>query len=426
MMKKPDSVLKEVLEKIKPSEKEIKEMEISAEEVLYKIKKKINSLKIKADIFIGGSFAKHTVIKKDKYDVDIFLRFDKKYQKDISELTEKILKGVKNVLKIHGSRDYFRIKIKPGFFVEIIPVIKVKNPKESDNITDLSYSHVRYINKKIKNTKISDEILLAKSFCHAHECYGAESYIQGFSGYSLELLVYHYGSFLKFLKAMAKFNLKDKLVIDLEKLYKNKQEVLMDMNSSKLQSPLILVDPTYKQRNATAALSREMFEKFQKACKSFLKNPCVKFFEQERIDLEKTRENSSKKKFEFILLKTETSKQEGDVAGSKLLKFYNHLSKEIERFFEIKERRFEYSDGKSARYFFVVKPRKEILFDGPNVKDLKNCARFKKEHKKTYVRKSKLYAKEKISWNIKDFIRKWKSKNSCKIKDMSILSLKIV
>jgi len=52
--------------------------------------------------------------------------------------------------------------------------------------------------------KILDEIRIAKAFCYANNCYGAESYISGFSGYALELLVYHYKSFLKFIKSMVK------------------------------------------------------------------------------------------------------------------------------------------------------------------------------------------------------------------------------
>ena len=59
------------------------------------------------------------------------------------------------------------------------------------------------------------------------------------------------------------------------------------MNSSKLTSPIILVDPTYKQRNALAALSEETFEKFKQASKKFLKNPSIKYFEIVKWDLEK-------------------------------------------------------------------------------------------------------------------------------------------
>ena len=126
-----------------------------------------------------------------------------------------------NISVVHGSRDYFRLKISPDFFIELIPVKKVKNPKESENITDLSYSHVNYIKRKVKSKKVLDEIRIAKAFCYATKCYGAESYIKGFSGYALELLVYYYKGFMKFIKAMEKA--KEKIVIDIEKDYKNKQ-----------------------------------------------------------------------------------------------------------------------------------------------------------------------------------------------------------
>ena len=60
------------------------------------------------------------------------------------------------------------------------------------------------MNKKVRSKKILDEIKIAKAFCHANNCYGAESYINGFSGYGLELLVYYYGGFLRFIKAVSK------------------------------------------------------------------------------------------------------------------------------------------------------------------------------------------------------------------------------
>ncbi|MFH1801580.1 MAG: nucleotidyltransferase domain-containing protein, partial [archaeon] len=286
MTKKIDSILKEVLEKIEPPKEELKFINESLRDFLERIRKRIEVLKINAEVFVGGSFAKGTVIKKDYYDVDVFVRFDKKYKdEEISVLTKKILKDIKGVLVVHGSRDYFRVKINSYFFIEVIPVTKIAKSSEARNITDLSYSHVKYVNKKIKSKKVLDEIKIAKAFCHAKKCYGAESYINGFSGYGLELLVYHYGSFLKFIKAASK--MENKEVVDIEKHYKNKPTVLMDLNGSKLHSPIILIDPTHKQRNALAALSDETFEKFREECKKFLKNPSIKSFEIEKTDLEK-------------------------------------------------------------------------------------------------------------------------------------------
>jgi len=441
--KKINSILKEVLKKVEPSKEDLEIIENSLKDFKLRFEKKLKSLRINAEVFVGGSFAKNTVIKKDNYDLDLFIRFDKKHDnREISNLTAKALKGFKNVSKIHGSRDYFRIKIGPTFFIELIPVKKIKSLKEAENITDLSYSHVRYINKKInaKNSKnfgatksknqkdfvgskkILDEIRIAKAFCYANNCYGAESYIQGFSGYALELLIYHYKSFVKFANAVVK--MQDKVVIDIEKHYRNKQVALMDINTAKLDSPIVLVDPTYKSRNALAALSDETFNRFKLACKKFLKSPSIKLFEIEKIDLNRIKADAKKKKYEFLLIETKTNKQEGDVAGSKLLKFHRHLSTEIEDFFHVKKKGFNYNGKKAGRYFFVVKNKGEIIRTGPYLKDKKHVAKFKKKHKKTFSDKGRIHAKKKINFTLKDFVNTWKTNNRKKLREMNISDLK--
>jgi tRNA nucleotidyltransferase (CCA-adding enzyme) len=424
--KREKSILKEILEKTKPSEEELKNIKNNVNAFSKDIKEKLKKSKIDAEIFVGGSFAKGTVIKKGKYDVDVFIRYDKKYKnEEISLITAKILGQSKNISVIHGSRDYFRISYGDNFFIELIPVKKIKNPKEYENITDLSYLHVKYINKKIKQKNILDEIKLAKAFCYANGCYGAESYIHGFSGYSLELLVYYYKGFEKFVKAMTKVG-KEKLIIDIEKQFKNKKDVLLDLNSSKLNSPIILIDPTYKQRNVLAALNKETFEKFQKSCVEFIKNPSIKQFEVKKTDIEKIKEDSLKKSSEFILIIAETSKPDGDVAGSKLLKFYNYLEKEISRFFIVKNKGFEYSESNNARYFFVAEKKKEIIYSGPYVNDKQNCEKFKNEHKNVYEKARRLYAKESMTLSLKDFLEKWKAKNAKIIQGMYITDLKLI
>ena len=425
MPKNINALLKEVLTEIKPSEKEMKGMENSTLALLKKIKGNMQGKKINADIFVGGSAAKATMIKKDPYDIDIFIRFDKKYKNEIlSDLTEKILRGIGRNVRIHGSRDYFKIKFREKVFFEIVPVKRIQNPREAENVTDLSYSHVNYIKKKIKSEKLLDEIRLAKAFCYANNAYGAESYVRGFSGYGLELLVYHYGSFLKFVREIAK--IKEKTVIDIEKHHKNKDRILMDLNEAKLQSPIILVDPTYKQRNVLAALSAETLENFQKACRLFLQNPKISFFKQRPINTEKLRADSKNKGYDFIVLKITTNKQEGDVAGSKLLKFYRHIREELEKFYDIKENGFEYKNGKSAQGFFAVKRKPLILVIGPMVNDIKNTNRFKSAHKSVFIKNNRLYSKKANSLPIKSFIEFWKKKNRKRMKDMSIIKMELV
>ncbi len=438
MKKKINEILKKVLQKINCEDKNLlikKELRI----FLQTIKKEISSKKIQAEVFVGGSFAKSTVINKKIHDIDVFIRFSNKYEeKDFQHLTKNILSKYKDIKMVHGSRDYYQLKVNDFLVIEIVPVLKVNNPKQARNITDLSYSHVRYVrsktnslapyskrNKKIKSKKALDEIKLAKAFCEAKGVYGAESYIKGFSGYSLELLIIHYKTFMNFLKKISEAG-KDKIIIDIEKNYKNKNQILMDLNESKLGSPIILIDPTYKQRNALAALSEESFRKFQEDAKKFIKNPSEKDFEIQKIDLEKIKKQAQKKKLEFSLIEIKTNKQEGDIAGSKLLKFYNHFTKETTPFFEIKDRGFNYNNKKSSRFFFVAKAKKEIISEGPLLKDKKNVIRFKKAHKKTFNKNGKIFAKQNINFSLNQFVNHWKKKNSRKLKEMDIIDLKVV
>ncbi len=419
-----NSVLKKVLEQTTPPKDKLEEMENSLKKFLVELKKRIKKEKLDVEVFVGGSFAKKTMIKKKEYDVDIFLRFGKDYENaKLSKLAGQILKGIPK-RKIHGSRDYFEVKVNKDLFFEIIPVRKVRSSKESENITDLSYSHVNYVRKKLRSKKILEDIKIAKAFCYANKFYGAESHIGGFSGYSLELLIYHYGSFVKFLKALHK--VKDKVVIDIERQFKNKREILMDLNAAKLNSPIILVDPTYKHRNVLAALTSDTFSKFQREASNFLKNPNEIAFTEKKFNYEKISKEAKRKKLEFALIKIGTKKQKGSIAGSKLKKFYWHLGKELERYFEVKERDFEYSNGEDATCFFVAKNKKEILIQGPNNSQKENVKKFKKAHKKTIVKKGRIYAKEKFNFDLKEFLETWISKNKNKLKDMNIEFFRIL
>ena len=57
------------------------------------IKEEIERQNIQAATFLGGSFAKGTLIKKDVYDVDLFIRFDWRYE-DLSGLLAKIVEKI--------------------------------------------------------------------------------------------------------------------------------------------------------------------------------------------------------------------------------------------------------------------------------------------------------------------------------------------
>ena len=412
---------------ISPSDKELMKLKSESKKIKEAIESEVAKAKIRVETCIGGSLAKETILKKELYDIDIYLRFDSRYE-NIEKITKNILRKVvkKTGLPlnvIHGSRDYFRIK-KDNIIFEIIPVTKIKNPREARNVTDLSYFHVNYVKRKLKNKKLAREILIAKEFCKAQGVYGAESYIGGFSGYGLECLIIYYKSFEKMAKKLA--NVKDKIIIDIEKKYKKKEEVFFSLNENKLNNPIILIDPTWKERNVLAALTKESFLKFQNALKKFVLKPSISFFKPTTIDEKNMRKKAAAEKAKFIHLKIRTNKQAGDIAGTKLKKFSKMLIGEISHYYSIIDTEFHYDLKNSADFYIILKAKPFIIKRGPPV-TLKNYAlKFKKKNKNVFEKDGVLYSKIKVNDNAKLFLKKFSNVYKYKIKEMSITNMSFI
>ena len=385
-----------ILEKITPSKEENKLVNSETQELVKKLKK------IKeATIIIGGSDAKGTVIRKAKRDVDIFVAFDYKYadkSDKLADILQTWLRKLKiKVSRLHGSRDYFNHKGKHVKF-EIIPILKIKRAKEAVNITDVSPLHVTYVKNKCKKKKLASEIRLAKAFCYAHNLYGAESYIKGFSGYALELLVIYYGSFMAFIKAAARWGkqmYKKKIIIDPAKHYKNKDAVFFQLNESKLHSPLILIDPLQKDRNAAAALSKEKFFLFIKICQRFLKKPSEKFFIKKEIT-EKDLKRFVKGKEKLFLVHFKLSAGKEDIIGAKLRKFFEFICAEFQRNdFVLKRKEFVFHDKEACFYFIIKNPILSLYKEqeGPPLRFKDAVKKFKQKWKKTKTRKARLFVR---------------------------------
>ena len=412
-MKEANNILKEQLSIIVPPKEDLDKIESISKNFQKELANNLKKQKINAQVFLGGSLAKNTLVKKDLYDIDIFVRFDSSYKdKDISKLLGKVLPKAK---KVHGSRDYYQ-QIIDKVIVEIIPTIKTTKPEQAINITDLSYFHVNYMLKQIKKNKnLTDEIRLAKTFTYAQNTYGAESYIHGFSGYALELLISYYKTFLNFIKEIIRIDPKKaKLVIDQEKLYKNTEQVLTLINPSKKISPIILIDPTYRERNASSSLSEETFYKFQNACRSFLKNPSKNAFKRKPI----IEEFKNKKP---VILTIKTNKQAGDIAGTKSKKFTTFLLSRLKKEFEIKKEGFEYDENENiAKLYLLLGKKKPNIVRGPPVTSPYNLTQFKKAHPKAIIKGNYAYVTFKHNLTFKKWFENFKKADKKIIKDMGI------
>ncbi len=385
------AVLNRVIKGLDVPEHIVKEAERLSKTFIENLNKALKKNKNQAIIFIGGSFAKGTWVKKEIYDIDLLVRF--KIDKDnLSDILEKAVKSACSTMhlsyeRVHGSRDYFRVAASSKIILEVIPVLLIAKPSKAKNVTDLSYFHVSYMKKHARG--LENQVRLAKAFCQAQGVYGAEGYIRGFSGYALECLIIYYRSFIKMLNAL---NKTDKpIVLDYARHYRNKN-ALVYMNQSKLASPIILIDPTFKERNALAALSNATFDKFKIAARSFLKSPSEKFFEKSILSVENFKKTAKLKRGEFVNLVLETDKQAGDIAGTKLYKFYNFLKQKLEKDFIIIESYFKYDEKSNANCYMILRSRIKRLVIGPPLKMKEHAMAFRKKHAKTFEKKGRLYS----------------------------------
>ena len=384
----------ELLKEILKSHK-IKDTERKVRPILNRIKTEIETENINAEVVLGGSVAKGTHLKK--YDCDIFVKFGETYKdKNLSELLEKILQCFDNVERVHGSRDYFKLLYQHIEF-EIVPVLNIKNSEEALNVTDVSPLHVLWVKKHIG--KKADDIKLAKLFCKAQRVYGAESFINGFSGYMIEILVIYYGSFLNFLKGVSNWKLKE--VIDFTQYYKNEKEVFKTLNKAKLDSPLILIDPVQKERNAAAALSYEKFNLLIAAAAKFLAGPSKKMFCMHKFLLKKIKIKAKKEKGVLIMIEAAPLEGKKDVIGGKLLKCFNYGKRQLElNDFKLLDSDWYWSDIKQNAYmWYIVHPEKLSEYKihaGPLISsNKKDVAKFIKKHKKYKIENNRIYSEMK-------------------------------
>ncbi|MCP3682447.1 MAG: CCA tRNA nucleotidyltransferase [bacterium] len=412
------NILKELAEEIRPEQSKEVSLRSDSKEVLAMLNKKVKDAKA----VLGGSAAKGTRLK-GMYDIDIFVCFNyKKYvakNQELSNILEKALKkSFKGIKRIHGSRDYFHIK-KNGVIFEIVPILDIKNVSQAKNIMDVSPHHVKWV---AKNLKKNDEVRLLKAFCMSHDVYGAESYIRGFSGYACEVLIVNYGSFMNLIRAASKWS--DKEILDVKKYYKRKN-ALDHINKSKTHGPLVLIDPVQASRNVTAALEKKKFDRFVKAAKMFLKKPSKSFFVKKEVTIDGLKKTFKNKK--LIILKAKPVVGKTDVSGAKLLKTLEFLNTQLEEN-DFKVYSYDWTWDKDALFWFVVDKKnleKTKIIAGPPVFREEHVQRFKKKHKKIFIKNKKAYAK--ISRKFTDassLIKKAKSSPYLKGKVKSIEVLK--
>ncbi|MBC7131148.1 CCA tRNA nucleotidyltransferase [Candidatus Bathyarchaeota archaeon] len=272
MHEKAEEICKAVLEKITPKEDERAKIEALAEKLVKKVAEAAERFGVKAQVRLEGSVAKDTWLSEEP-DIDVFMRLPTSIPREVlGEIAIKIAKkAVEDAEHIErfAEHPYLEAMIE-GTRVNIVPCYEVK-PGEWRSATDRTPYHTDYVKKRL-DQRMRGETRLLKKFMKGIDIYGAEIKIGGFSGYLCELLIIHYGSFLKTLEAFSK--LKKPMVIDIEGYYKGREDELKLL----FKEPLIVVDPVDKARNVASAVQPQKLYAFVAAARVFLENPSMNFF----------------------------------------------------------------------------------------------------------------------------------------------------
>lgn len=323
-------ILEYVLKKIKPSEKDIKEINSLASKIINECKEKCIKNNLEVEVILSGSTAKNTWLK-NLGEVDVFVLFNKSL--DNRKIEEYIIKIGKEVIKDLNGTYRLRYAEHPyveGFIdnyrVNIVAAYKV--PKgEWKSSADRTPYHTEYVNSKI-NDYLRDQIRILKAFLIGCNLYGAEIRIGGFSGYLAELLIIKFGSFMKVIEEVAKW--KPRVYIDIEKLL-NEEEAIKKFP----YNPLIVIDPVDKNRNVAAAVTKTKFSEFIISSKLFLKNPSKKFFFPKKYKKRNTKQIIEEiKKEERNILAISFINEEvkpPDILWGELLKTLNGIEKLMNR-----------------------------------------------------------------------------------------------
>jgi tRNA nucleotidyltransferase (CCA-adding enzyme) len=372
----------EVLSRIVPSEDENTQINKVAEDVKRLVIETAVSLGADVEPLLVGSVAKGTHLTNP--DIDIFILFSASTErKQLEDYGLKIGRAVlENPEERYAEHPYIWGTFE-GFVVEIVPCYKIKDPSQKMSAVDRTPFHTSYVMEHQKEEQ-KDQIRLFKQFLKGTGIYGAEAEIEGFSGYLCELMILHYGDFMKALTQGR--DLKKGAVIRFD-----------DRDHGKFNDPLVVIDPVDPTRNVASALSDENFAVFVHACREYLTNPGIEFFfpnQPKPESLDNLKQRMDVRGTTFLGIRFTAPETLSDILHSQLRKAVTAIEKECTRYgFEILDS--HYFVNKNALLLFEYE-----VFILPSTKSHRgppvwhpNSADFRAKWEDSENAKSRLYIK---------------------------------
>ncbi|MDD5616089.1 MAG: CCA tRNA nucleotidyltransferase [Candidatus Methanoperedens sp.] len=271
-MNEIDTIRASILSRIKPKEPEKLKLSALADSLISKINAIGRAEGLDITAILVGSTARGTWLSGE-HDLDIFIMFPPDASREYLEekglyVARKMAEQAQSSEERYAEHPYINA-VFDGYEVDLVPAFRVASAAEIISAVDRTPFHNMFVLSRIKG--LEDEVLLLKQFLKGCGVYGSELKTHGFSGYLVELLVTHYGSFMQALEAAREW--KPGLKIDIEK-----------HASIAHNDPLVVIDPTDPSRNVAAALSLDNMCIFIDRAREFMKKPGASYFSLRAVE----------------------------------------------------------------------------------------------------------------------------------------------
>lgn len=268
-----NKILNRVLEEVKPTEEEEKQVMEVVEDVISILKQELTQKAGVEEISLEGSFAKGTWIR-GKEEADIFVQFNPRVDREtMASLTIKA--GKTAVEKLGG---FARLRYAEHPYVEgivkniqlnIVPCYRLD--KGWKTAVDRTPHHTKFVKSNLTKEQ-RDQVRLLKALLQASNLYGAEIRVGGFSGYVTELMIVKYKTLENLLKHATTW--KPPVVMEITSTSVDRVQIIRKFPNS----PLIIPDPVDENRNAASAVTLQKLSEFILLAKLFIEEPSSRFF----------------------------------------------------------------------------------------------------------------------------------------------------
>jgi tRNA nucleotidyltransferase (CCA-adding enzyme) len=373
-----EEVLAGVREKIKPRPEDRENVMRVVDGIKRNIEREAMARGLKVRVEVEGSLAKDTWIATDR-DIDLFIIFPRGTPKDA-------LKDVGLQLAKSGAGEGWRLGFAEhpyveatvgGYKMDIVPSVEIGEGERPVTAVDRTPLHTKFVLSKL-DERMRDDVRLLKQFMKGVGVYGAELKVGGFSGYLCELLVINYGSFRGVLEEAAKW--RGRTVIDYMKYYREGEaEQVFD-------SPLIIIDPVDRRRNAAAAVSIQCYATFIAAAGRFLEKPGIEYFfpTKEEADALKVLERIRERGVSLVAVKVGCPKLPSDVLWGEIQRSLMKTAGLLERYdFRVLDQK-AWSDEEKHLVFILELESRMLragkIRQGPKVWYHEDAKRFLEKH----------------------------------------------